>query len=121
MRVKRKNKKPQTIPVTEMENGQIGRIVSWCEGSEHYNGYIVKRAGNGLISLSADQCSIWEDMFTNPIWNDHYRQIELIDPTEIGWPESQINDDSIPVGNLEDEEIAEVVKWANDEHTGQEV
>jgi len=55
---------PADIPATQLEDGQIGVIVSWGAGNEHYCGRVVQRFDKDLITLGAGSGNGWKNGMT---------------------------------------------------------
>lgn len=52
------------VHISELKNGQIAEILSWCSMNDSYKGMIIQRCGNHLFGIGSG--SYWGDYFTGP-------------------------------------------------------
>lgn len=79
MSVKLTNQVIEDISVFEMKDGQIAVITNWG-GSPYYNGKVIQRYGNSLITIGMDCRNGWP-MFYNGLPDSAHR-VRLLQPGE---------------------------------------
>lgn len=79
MSVKLTNQIVEDISVYEMKDGQIAVITNWG-GSPYYNGEVIQRYGNSLITIGMDCGKAWPE-FINEKPDSRFR-VRLLQPGE---------------------------------------